>query len=93
MVWFNLAAFGFYQLGTGVRKQWIEKNLCMTPSASPLAMVTSNFFNVSVPQLAFNSLVLFHCGKAINLPIAGYLALGLGSALFAAFDMRSNHAT
>ena len=62
----------------------------MSPQASPLAMATSNFVNTSVPALILNSMVLFHCGRAVALPIAGYLALGLGSALFSAYDMRSN---
>ena len=53
-------------------------------------MATSNFVNTSVPALILNSMVLFHCGRAVALPIAGYLALGLGSALFSAYDMRSN---
>ena len=87
----NMASFTYYMSGTGVRKQWMQRSLTMSPGATPLAMITSPFVHMDVSSFAVTSAVFMTAGRALALPYTGYLALCLGSSLAAAVSMRNDN--
>ena len=91
LMFLNAGAFFMYNVSNGINKQYIERNFTMSPAATPLAMASTNFVHTSLPSFLFNTMVLGYAGRLLALPYAGYLALGAGSALFSAVDMRVNH--
>ena len=93
LAFFNLVAFTYYTTGTGIRQQNMERHLNLVPGAWPVpSMLTSPFFHTNALSFLFNTAVLLAAGKAMpRLPLFGYLALGAGSSLVCALQMRGDN--
>ena len=89
----NTLAFGWWLLGSGINAQWMQRHFSMTPGSSPLTMATTHFFHYDPFLFAFNTAVIYRVGNALGsrFNLVGVLGLGLGSALFAAAQMRNDH--
>lgn len=89
----NCLTFGAYMMGSGINAQWMQRNFSMSPASWPHTMFTTHFFNYNPVLFAINTAALYKVGQMMGpkFNIVGVMAIGLGSSLFAAAQMYTDH--